>query len=109
MTFTDYQTAAQETAHYPEMVHPILYPTIGLGGETGEVQEKIKKVFRDKHGIFSELDRREIEHELGDVLWNLATIATVLGISLEDAARGNILKLRSRKERGTISGNGDSR
>ena len=36
MTFTDYQTAAQETAHYPEMVHPRLYPTIGLGGETGK-------------------------------------------------------------------------
>jgi len=109
MTFTEYQEAAQETAQYPELVHPIIYPILGLGGEAGEVQEKIKKVFRDKHGIFSEDDTQEIAHELGDVLWYLATIATVLDISMEDVARGNILKLRSRKKRGVISGNGDSR
>jgi len=53
--------------------------------------------------------KEEIAKELGDVLWYLAQMASELGASLEDVARGNIEKLRSRKERGMISGSGDNR
>lgn len=41
MTMNEYQNLALETAVYPQ---PIIYPTLGLTGEAGEVSDKIKKV-----------------------------------------------------------------
>ena len=68
---------ALETAIYPL---PIIYPTLGLTGEAGEVSEKIKKVLRDNEGLFDKEKKREIAKEIGDVLWiaqrYLTTLAT---------------------------------
>ena len=108
-TFTDYQEQSKETAIYPNRGNNFVYPTLGLVGEAGEVADKVKKVLRDKNGIMTEGIKEEIAKELGDVLWYLAQMASELGASLEDVARGNIEKLRSRKERGMISGSGDNR
>ena len=49
LTLDEYQQMALETAIYPL---PIIYPTLGLTGEAGEVSEKIKKVLRDNEGVF---------------------------------------------------------
>ena len=46
MTFDEYQEFARSTAAYPEDCK-IVYPTLGLCGEAGEVAEKIKKHMRD--------------------------------------------------------------
>ena len=46
MNFKEYQDTIKITAKYPANVR-ILYPALGLAGETGEVCEKIKKVYRD--------------------------------------------------------------
>ena len=65
---------------------------LGLGGESGEVLDDIKK--REYHGR-----NISIEHtaeELGDVMWYVANIATQLGFSLEDILINNICKLRDR-------------
>ena len=82
---------------------------LGLAGESGEVLEKYKKILRDKSGVINDEDRREIIKELGDVLWYIATVAQLLGYSLEDVAITNNDKLLNRKERGVISGSGDNR
>lgn len=108
MHFQEYQKKASSTAIYPEHLK-VLYPVIGLAGEVGEVSEKIKKVFRDKNGEFSEEAKEEIQKELGDVLWYLAAISSDLEISLGEAATQNIEKLFSRKERGVLQGSGDNR
>ena len=50
-----------------------------------------------------------MQKELGDVLWYVSVLATYLDISLTDIADDNIAKLKSRKERGTLHGNGDDR
>ena len=42
------------------------------------------------------LDRDAVALELGDALWCLAVAADTLGISLNDIARRNLEKLRSR-------------
>jgi len=78
MNFNDYQTKSRRTAGYPAIGHPIIYPTLGLVNEAGEVAGKIKKVFRDKEGQISEETREAIKAELGDVLWYIAQIATEL-------------------------------
>ncbi len=108
MTFNTYQREAKKTAIYPENMQ-IIYPTIGLSGEVGEVSEKVKKVIRDHGGFFSPRYNEEIALEIGDVLWYLSALATDLGYSLDDIAKMNIEKLKSRKERNKIKGNGDNR
>lgn len=108
MDLNEYQLLARETASYPTEMK-VLYPTLGLCGEAGEVSEKVKKVYRDNHGTFSLQKKQEIAKELGDVLWYISNLAEDLGYSLEEVASLNISKLRSRKERGVINGDGDNR
>lgn len=108
MEVNDYQKSALKTAIYPEE-QKIIYPTLGLTGEAGEVSDKVKKVLRDNEGIFSEERKKEIAKELGDVAWYLAVCANDIGYSLEDICRMNIEKLASRKERGKLNGSGDNR
>lgn len=107
LTLNDYQKMALETAIYPE---PIIYPSLGLTGEAGEVADKVKKVIRDKNSDFSGEDTRlEIAKEIGDVLWYCAALSHDLGYALEDIARMNYAKLKSRQERGKLHGSGDNR
>ena len=106
MTLNEYQDKAQVTATYRDK---IIYPSLGLAGETGEVCEKVKKVLRDNHGYFTEIKREEIKKEIGDVLWYVQALAHDLGFTLEEVAQGNIDKLTSRKERNVINGEGDNR
>jgi len=109
MNFTDYQTRAHATAKYPVIGHGVVYPTLGLANEAGEVAGKIKKIFRDKEGAISEADRDALKAELGDVLWYIAQVATELDLSLDDIAEYNIAKLLDRQARGKIKGDGDNR
>ena len=48
-------------------------------------------------------------NELGDVLWYIATCAYEFNLTLEEIAENNVLKLKSRSERGVIHGSGDNR
>lgn len=109
MNFNDYQTKSRKTAGYPAIGHPVIYPTLGLVNEAGEVAGKIKKVFRDKDGQISEETRSALKAELGDVLWYIAQVCTELGLSLDEVAEYNIQKLYDRLERGKIRGDGDDR
>jgi NTP pyrophosphatase (non-canonical NTP hydrolase) len=109
MELDKYQQLARETAQYPTIGHAIIYPSLGLAGETGEFCDKVKKIFRDNDGEICLSRGRELANELGDCLWYVANCAHELGYSLEDIGMMNIAKLASRKERGTIGGNGDNR
>ena len=108
MEINDYQKAALETAIYPAQ-HKIIYPTLGLTGEAGEVSDKVKKILRDKFGIFAPDDKKELAKELGDVFWYLATLSYDLGFTLEEIAQMNIEKLKSRQKRDVLGGSGDNR
>jgi NTP pyrophosphatase (non-canonical NTP hydrolase) len=109
MDFNDYQTKSRKTARYPAIGHAVIYPTLGLVNEAGEVAGKIKKVFRDKDGRISEETREALKAELGDVLWYIAQVATELNLSMDEIAEYNIAKLYDRLERGKIQGEGDNR
>ncbi len=109
MNFSNYQTKSRRTAKYPSIGHPVIYPTLGLTNEAGEVAGKIKKIFRDKGGVINAADKEALKSELGDVLWYLAQVCTELELSLDEVAEYNIEKLFSRLERGKIGGEGDNR
>ncbi len=84
------------------------YAVLGLPGEVGEICSLIAKAVRD--GIPDEVEyNNKMKKELGDVLWFVAAIAHDNGFSLSSIADANINKLKSRKERGTLSGSGDDR
>ena len=91
------------------MDHSIVYPTLGLVNEAGEVAGKIKKIFRDRGGVITVADKQALKHELGDVLWYLTQICTDLDLTLDEVAEANLEKLFSRLERNKIHGDGDNR
>jgi NTP pyrophosphatase (non-canonical NTP hydrolase) len=109
MNLDEYQRKSRKTAGYPAIGHPVIYPTLGLANEAGEVAGKVKKIFRDKGGVIGDPERQALKGELGDVLWYIAQVCTELGLSLDEVAQANIEKLYSRLERGKIGGDGDDR
>lgn len=116
MKFDDYQKASKRTALYPREdglfntrpVPALLYLTLGLTGEAGEVAGVVKRVIRDDRELTPERVA-QIEAELGDVLWYVSQIANELGLSLDEIAAQNVTKLADRFERDKIRGEGDKR
>lgn len=104
----EYQLCALETADYPQEMK-IVYPTLGLAGESGEVAEKVKKTYRDNNGIWDKERKLSAASEVGDCLWYIAVISNDLGFTLQEIAEMNYEKLQSRKKRNKIHGDGDNR
>jgi len=109
MDLNTYQERARSTAIYPNLGSNIIYPSLGLCGEAGEVAEKVKKIIRDDQGVITDVKRNQIAKELGDTLWYISQLAAEIDYSLEDIAQMNLDKLFSRAERGVIQGSGDNR
>ncbi|MEY3735194.1 MAG: hypothetical protein RLZZ624_252 [Cyanobacteriota bacterium] len=109
MDLNQYQRLSRATARYPDAGSNPIYPTLGLCGEAGEVADKVKKVLRDRDGVFDTEVLQSLALELGDVLWYVAQLATELELDLETIAAANLEKLRSRAARNVISGSGDDR
>ena len=126
LTLNEYQKKAMETC-LPESDN-LFYMLANLIGEVGEFASKAGKHMRKGKLHVTTMDRNEegnILHtqvwnvtaeerqlmlsEIGDILWQTAGLAHVMGISLEDVAEENLLKLSSRQERNLIVGDGDKR
>ena len=103
-----YQKVALTTAIYPRE-QAIIYPTLGLTGEAGEVANKVKKIIRDGSDSKDEKLVSEIKAEIGDCLWYIAVLADDFNIKLSDIASANIEKLALRQKNNTIHGSGDDR
>lgn len=84
-----------------------LYALHNLPAEVGELMSLEAKMIRDG-GDWNE-HRRKVLKELGDILWTLTAVAQDYEFSLDEVAKGNIEKLRNRKNNNTIQGNGDDR
>lgn len=88
----EYQKLALRTASEKAMKDPILNGVLGLGGESGECEDLVKKERFQDH----ELDKEKMAKELGDVAWYLALTAYGIGYDLEDILRMNVEKLQAR-------------
>lgn len=107
--FKAYQKFTNSTAVYPKRGKNIVYPTLGLVGEAGEVAEKVKKIIRDNKGKITKEKKEELLKEIGDVLWYISQVSYELNTSLEDIVNINVDKLTSRIKRGKVHGSGDNR
>ena len=132
----EYQTKAMNTCM--DSSRNMSYMALGMMSEVGEFTGKIAKAIRKgnvyigkeiqgnidcKNDSDLHIDYNGFQHkrqdiidfeeglraELGDILWFVAGIASVMGWDLTEVAQENIAKLASRKERGVIDGNGDNR
>ena len=83
--FDMYQAGARETAIYPGRKNLIglLYTTIGLGGESGEALNKVKKILRDSNGTISDETKEGIAGEIGDILWYCAMLCDELDLRIQ--------------------------
>ena len=108
MTLDEYQKKALST-NINTGTHVFFDRMFGLVGESGEMADKVKKWIRDDQADWDKLDKKAMMHELGDVLWYVATLAETLGYTFEEVAKYNLDKLASRKQRGKLSGAGDTR
>ncbi len=87
----------------------MMYLSMGLAGESGEVIEKVKKIVRNDKGAISDEKREAIRNELGDVLWYISELARAFDIPLEQVVQANIQKITDRAARGVIESEGDNR
>lgn len=116
----DFNTYAKEALKSKDCPDSIFYGALGLTGEAGEVSDKIKKYWRDilyrSPGLHEDeltlmpgAVKEGILKEMGDVLWYLAYLADAMKVDLQSVAQGNIQKIQSRVQNGTIHGEGDDR
>lgn len=105
MDFKEYQRIALSCSVLRTPREQVEYGVLNTASEAGEIAGKYAKALRDKDGI----NTNDVLKEMGDVLWSLAALAEGLGESLQTVAEMNVVKVRSRKERGTIGGSGDDR
>ncbi|MBD3264439.1 MAG: hypothetical protein GF375_04980 [Candidatus Omnitrophica bacterium] len=108
MLFSQYQQKAYETAVYPEK-YMIIYPALALAEEAGEVAGLVGKALRDCNGELDAERKARVSKELGDVLWQLAAVATDCELNLDDIAYENLEKLAKRKKEGKLHGEGSDR
>lgn len=72
----------------------LINEALGLGGETGEVLDLIKKA--RFHRLDGKLDLGELEKELGDVLWYFFALVDSVGLDIASIKAANRHKLVAR-------------
>lgn len=95
--------------YIPEESIPVIYNALALAGEAGEIAGKVSKAIRDSGGHINHDLRMDLLKESGDTLWHLVRLIAALRGDFRSVARANLLKLKSRMERGVLSGSGDDR
>jgi NTP pyrophosphatase (non-canonical NTP hydrolase) len=103
MKFDEFFNSVKETAMY-DKGGSVIYPALGLAGETGEAVDIVKKSVR-YNGVngFSLIDGKtgkdrtqSMKLELGDVLWYWSNLCIDLGFDPSEIMRMNYDKLHDR-------------
>lgn len=95
--WAEYQEESLKTGIYPDRGNNILYPTLGLMSELGEVAGKLKKMLRDDGGILTIDRQKALSGEIGDVLWYEAALCSELGFKMNEIALDASKCLTSKK------------
>lgn len=86
---------------YPPLSR-LLTSAIGMSAEAGEFSEIVKKVlFQGKP--LSEENLNHLRVELGDILWYMVQACLALGVTLDDIAIQNTMKLAARYPEGAFT------
>jgi NTP pyrophosphatase (non-canonical NTP hydrolase) len=121
LTLNEYQEKAMTTCLPTSKNWSYMF--LNLVGEVGEFSSKVAKHIRKEKAYIdvnhlitecgcscmSDEEIKDLQKEVGDVLWQLSGLCSVMGWSLNDIAQQNLDKLASRQQRNVIEGNGDNR
>lgn len=98
LTFNTYQYWTRIETRYPkENFDGIVYYSIGLAAESGEIANEVARAIRNDNSTLTPARKTAVIEEIGDCLWHLTALADILGVRLEDVARSNKRKLDNRK------------
>jgi NTP pyrophosphatase (non-canonical NTP hydrolase) len=79
----------------------LLTSSVGLGGESGEFNEIIKKILF--HGkAYNEENIAHLKKELGDVIWYWTQACLALNVDPNEIISDNVTKLQSRHPNGSF-------
>jgi NTP pyrophosphatase (non-canonical NTP hydrolase) len=93
VTFATYHASVVRTARvYDDPRMTLVVAALGLAGETGELVDMVKKHVGHDHP----LDLVKVQKEMGDVLYYLDWLASIMKTSLEEVAGMNVEKLVAR-------------
>lgn len=97
MDIREYQEKAKRTINRELQGFELLSDLVfGANGEIGEVTELLKKHIYHGHS----LEIKKLAEELGDVMWYLTNIATLMAIPFDYILDENIKKLEERYPEG---------
>ena len=108
--FDAYIDQTHQTAVYPGAgkgtMQELAYIGLGLAGETGEVVDGLKKIYRsqgtEKADEVMKAQEAHIKEELGDVMWYFARLCNAFGWSMEEILKENLEKLNIRLVNDTL-------
>lgn len=86
----------QNNHHGPDVNVPLLLTgALGLGSESGEFQEIVKKVFFQGKPL-NEDNLFHLKRELGDIIWYWINACRALNLDPNDVIAENVTKLKAR-------------
>lgn len=72
-----------------------LHAAVGLAGESGELLDKVKKIYWQRHPLDDKWFKAAVL-ELGDILFYIQFMANNLGVTLDEVRDRNVAKLTAR-------------
>lgn len=88
LTINEYQKRAWSTAVYNDKGNNLEYICLGLGGESGEIQEYLKKTLHRNQSN----NTVHLKGEFGDLLWYLAGAASECKLQLAKALNATLTR-----------------
>jgi NTP pyrophosphatase (non-canonical NTP hydrolase) len=86
----------QNNHHGPDVNVPLLLTgALGLGSESGEFQEIVKKIFFQGKPL-NEDNLFHLKRELGDIIWYWINACRALNLDPNDVIAENVTKLKAR-------------
>jgi NTP pyrophosphatase (non-canonical NTP hydrolase) len=100
ISLSDYQDWVESVSSDRVNELGLIYAGLGLAGETGETVERVKKIVRDREGVYTPEDREYLRLELGDIVWYVAKFCNELDLDLTDVLLANMDKINDRRVNG---------
>ena len=92
MDFNSYQETVHNLSEHKKEIGPFSM-ILAIIKDTGIISDKLRYILEDNDGSFNDEDKVRIAISLGDIINDVANMASDLGISLEEVIAINMKKM----------------